>query len=157
MVCPSIHFCLLHSSRSRWYEAKQSSSEAYSNFIQLLLGHPKVFPGQMGYGILLACSGYAPCMEDLHRKASSGNLSQTPEPTQLAPFSAKEQQFYSELLPEVCTYLPVPYGWALTVNAVVKIRFQLMMISLSKDGEGLRLIRTVSAVKERKAWVNERI
>jgi len=56
------NFSRLSGARSRGQQAKQSTPDVplSSNSFQLLLGDPKVFPGQMRYAIPPACSGSTP-------------------------------------------------------------------------------------------------
>lgn len=63
------------------------------------------------------CSGSASgsppswmCLKYLHREVSMAHPNQTPQPPQLAPFTIKEQRFYSNLLVDVWTPHPVPKG-----------------------------------------------
>lgn len=73
-----------------------------------------MFPGQMRHIIPPAASGSATesppsclCPENLQREASRRHPNQMPDPPQLAPFEAKEQQLYSELPGDVRAPHPI--------------------------------------------------
>jgi len=80
---------------------RQPSSQRHS---LVLLGDPEAFPGQKGHIIPLASPRPAlgpppsrPCPENFQREVfPPGGINQMPEPPQLTPFNAEEQQLYSD-------------------------------------------------------------
>lgn len=104
-IQPSI-FCHLSESRWWWQQTEKGSSDL------LLLEDLEAVPGHMGYIIPSICFG--PTLGPL-KWASRRHPTQVAEPPQLALFSMKEQQFYSDLLPDVW---PLPMTLRLSPDAL---------------------------------------
>uniref|UniRef100_A0A8C9WWX7 Ig-like domain-containing protein n=1 Tax=Sander lucioperca TaxID=283035 RepID=A0A8C9WWX7_SANLU len=103
----SFHERCLHC-RNHWWSNRCVDRAHHRHLLhinQLRLGDPEAFPGQVGDIIPPPSPGSSPrpppswtCLEHLPREAPRGHPYQMPEPPQLAPFNAKEQRLYSELL-----------------------------------------------------------